>query len=89
MQEESPKPAVKARGRRSRRFVMADRDTDWLLPPSVQEWLPRDHLVRFVVEVMDQLDPDEVLQGYAGPGSAVPHPRVLVGLLVYGYASGV
>lgn len=68
---------------------MADRDTDYLLPPSVQEWLPQDHLARFVVEVVDQLDLDEVVQGYGGQGSAAHHPRVLVGLMVYGYATGV
>lgn len=80
---------MKARAKRRKRFVMADRDTDYLLPPSVQEWLPQDHLARFVVEVVDQLDLDEVVEGYGGQGSAAHHPRVLVGLLVYGYATGV
>ena len=32
-------------------FVLADRNTDFLLPPSIQDWLPEDHLARFVVEV--------------------------------------
>lgn len=32
------------------RFVVVDRDTAYLLPPSVDEWLPEDHLARFVVE---------------------------------------
>ena len=36
------------------RFVSADRDTASLLPPSVDEWLPNDHLARFVVEVIDR-----------------------------------
>ena len=34
-----------------------DRDTGFLLPPSVDEWLPQKHLARFVVEVIDGLDP--------------------------------
>jgi hypothetical protein len=38
------------------RFVPVDRDTAYLLPPSVDEWLPDDHLARFVVEVIDRLD---------------------------------
>jgi hypothetical protein len=38
------------------RFVTIDRDTSYLLPPSVDEWLPANHLARFVVEVIDQLD---------------------------------
>lgn len=37
-------------------FQPIDRDTDFLLPPSVQEWLPEAHLARYVVEVVEQLD---------------------------------
>ena len=71
------------------RFVPVDRDTAYLLPPSVDEWLPKDHLARFVVEVIERLDLDELTRQYAGRGSAAHHPAVLLGLLVYGYASGV
>jgi transposase len=71
------------------RFVPVDRDTDYLLPPSVDEWLPSDHLARFVVEVIDRLDLDELTKQYTGRGSAAHHPAVLLGLLVYGYANGV
>ena len=42
------------------RFTAVDRDTAYLLPPSVDEWLPQNHLARFVVEVIDQLDLSEV-----------------------------
>lgn len=52
------------------RFVPVDRDTAYLLPPSVDEWLPSDHLARFVVEVIDRLDLDELVKQYAGRGSA-------------------
>ena len=38
------------------RFVDADRDTAYLLPPSVSDWLPQDHLARFVVEIVERLD---------------------------------
>jgi transposase len=71
------------------RFVAVDRDTAYLLPPSVDEWLPDDHLARFVVEVIDQLDLSELVGQYAGRGSDAHHPAVLLGLLIYGYASGV
>jgi transposase len=71
------------------RFVPVDRDTAYLLPPSVDEWLPDDHLARFVVEVIEQLDLNELLAQYAGRGSAAHHPAVLLGLLIYGYANGV
>lgn len=36
------------------RFVAVDRDTAYLLPASVNEWLPTNHLARFVVEVIEQ-----------------------------------
>ena len=71
------------------RFVPVDRDTAYLLPPSVDEWLPRDHLARFVVEVIERLDLGDLTKQYAGRGSAAHHPTVLLALLVYGYASGV
>lgn len=71
------------------RFVAVDRDTAYLLPPSVDEWLPQEHLARFVVEVIEQLDLSELTRQYAGRGSAAHHPAVLLALLVYGYASGV
>lgn len=71
------------------RFVPVDRDTAYLLPPSVDDWLPNDHLARFVVEVIERLDLDDLVRQYAGRGSAAHHPAVLLGLLIYGYASGV
>jgi transposase len=71
------------------RFVAVDRDTAYLLPPSVNEWLPANHLARFVVEVIEQLDLSALTRQYVGRGSAAHHPAVLLGLLVYGYASGV
>ena len=70
-------------------FRMIDRQTGFLLPPSVDEWLPEKHLARFVVEVVDGLDLRAMSQSYRGSGSASYHPSLLLGLLVYGYATGV
>src|SRR5271157_1293397 len=70
-------------------FRPIDRETGFLLPPSVDEWLPEKHLARFVVEVVEGLDLRAMSGGYRGSGSASYHPRMLVGLLVYGYATGV
>lgn len=71
------------------RFITINRDTAYLLPPSVQEWLPEGHLARFVVEVVNQLDLRKLESAYSGRGSDAHHPAVLLGLLIYGYASGV
>jgi len=70
------------------RFVPVDRDTQFLFPPSVQEWLPDNHLARFVVEVIEELDLTALEQSYAGRGSDAIHPAMLVALLLYGYATG-
>ena len=71
------------------RFVTVNRDTAYLLPPSVDDWLPKDHLARFVVEIVDQLDLSELTRQYRGTGSDAYHPSVMLGLFIYGYATGV
>lgn len=73
----------------SGRFVNVDRDTAYLLPPSVQDWLPENHLARFVVEIVEQLDLRQLTTAYRGRGSDACHPAMLVALLFYGYATGV
>ena len=70
-------------------FREFDRETRFLLPPSLDEWLPEQHLARFVVEVIDGLDLSAMVKSYRGTGSAGYHPALLLGLLVYGYATGV
>lgn len=70
-------------------FIFTDRKTDYLLPPSLDDWLTEDHLARFVVEVVDQLDISNLTRQYAGRGSKAYHPATLLALLVYGYATGV
>jgi len=70
-------------------FRVIDRQTGFLLPPSVDEWLPERHLARFVVEVAEGLDLRSMSSAYRGSGSASYHPQLLLGLVVYGYATGV
>jgi transposase len=70
-------------------FRPIDRQTSFLLPPSVDDWLPEKHLARFVVELIDNLDVSAMSGVYRGSGSASYHPRLLLGILVYGYATGV
>jgi transposase len=68
---------------------MIDRATGYLLPPSVDEWLPERHLARFIVEVIERLDLSAMSGSYRGTGSASYHPALLLGILIYGYATGV
>jgi transposase len=70
-------------------FRPTDRETGFLMPPSVDEWLPEQHLARFIVEVVEGLDLRGMSGSYRGSGSASYHPSVLLSILVYGYATGV
>jgi transposase len=70
-------------------FRPINRDMDFLMPPSVDEWLPQRHLARFVVEVIEGLDLRAMTGSYRGSGEASYHPQLLLGLIIYGYATGV
>jgi transposase len=73
----------------SAHFKAVDRETIYLFPPSVQDWLPEKHLARFVVDVVSNLDLHELKMPYTGVGSEAFHPEMLLALLFYGYATGV
>jgi transposase len=73
----------------SHTFRQVDRETLFLLPPSMEDWLPEGHLARFVVEMVAQLDLTTIKTAYAGRGSKAHHPEMLLALLFYGYATGV
>lgn len=70
-------------------FRMIERLTGFLLPPSVDQWLPERHLARFIVEAVDGLDLKPMSGSYRGSGSKSYHPRLLLGMLIYGYATGI
>jgi transposase len=70
-------------------FRPTDRLTGYLMPPSVDEWLPQRHLARFVVEVVEGLELRAMSKAYRGSGSASYHPGPLLSMLIYGYATGV
>jgi transposase len=73
------------------RFRECTLDQPMLLSPSMQEWLPENHLARFIGDVMEQLDLSKILREYErrdGRGQAGYHPLMLTRLLLYGYAVG-
>lgn len=71
------------------RFRPIQRDTDYLFPPSMSDWLPEHHLSRFVVEIVEQLDLKPMEQAYGASGSDAFHPALLLSIMIYGYATGV
>jgi len=66
-------------------------EQDFLLPPSLREWLPESHLSYFVSDMMDQLDLSGIEQRYEREDRGYPpyHPRMMSKVLVYGYCVGV
>ncbi len=69
-------------------FRPCDRETPYLLPPSLDDRLPENHLARFVADIVDRLDLSVLIRRYRGGGSAAYHPAMRLALLIYGYATG-
>ena len=66
-------------------------DQPYLMPPSLQDWLPAGHLARFIGQVVEELDLSALYAKYQrrdGRGKAAYHPVLLLRLLFYGYATG-
>jgi transposase len=66
-------------------------EQDLLLPPSLREWLPEDHLAYFVSDLIDALDLSAITAVYEDEERGYPpyHPVMLTKVLVYGYCVGV
>jgi len=73
------------------RFREYNPKQDFLLPPSLREWLPSDHLANFISDVVDTLDLSEILNDYDNSqgGQAPFHPVMMVKLLLYAFCVGV
>ena len=74
----------------AQRFVGCDCDQVFLLPPSVDDWLPADHFARFVIAVVEEMDLSAFYADYRADGHGRPahDPAMMVALLVYAYARG-
>jgi transposase len=71
-------------------FVLCGRDQELLLPPSLREWLPDDHLAWFVLDAVEEMDLSAFYGAYRedGWGRVAFDPQMMVALLLYGYAVG-
>jgi transposase len=72
-------------------FVRVDRDQQFLLPPDLRSWLPADHEVWFVIDVVESLDVSGLEASYrlGAAGRAPVSPTMLLTLLVWGYSRGL
>jgi transposase len=74
----------------SQNFVGCDRGQVFLLPPSLTDWVPEDHLVWSVLGAVEQMDLTAFYGAYRsnGQGRAAYDPAMMVALLLYAYAIG-
>ena len=73
-----------------KRFRKYDPDQLLLMPPSLKDWLPEDHLAYFVSDLVERLDLSEIFASYEEKRGYPPHhPVMMTKLLLYGYAVGV
>lgn len=72
-------------------FRAFDPGQDLLLPPSLDDWLPADHMARFIADLVDEhLDLSRIHASYTEGRGAPPYdPRLMVRILLYGYTTGV
>src|SRR5215217_5023120 len=72
-------------------FIACDREQELLLPPSLREWLPEEHLAWFVLDAVGELDLAAFYASYRhdGWGRAAHDPAMMVALFVYAYSIGV
>ena len=75
----------------SKTFRPYEPDQIMLMPASMQDWLPSDHLAYFISDVVDQLDLSAIMKRYAGEERGYPpyHPAMMVKVLLYAYCIGV
>lgn len=70
-------------------FRPFDRDQGLLMPPSLHDWVPEGHLVRFIADVVDSLDLSAIEETYTEERGYPPyHPRMMVAVLLYAYCTG-
>lgn len=65
------------------RFVNIDHDTPLLLPPDLRDWLPKDHLVHFIMDAVDLIDVSRARVNERGTGSAQYPPSMMMSLLFF------
>ena len=75
----------------SKTFRPYEPDQIFLMPASMQDWLPSDHLTYFISDVVDHLDLSAIMKRYAGEERGYPpyHPAMMVKVLLYAYCIGV
>ena len=75
----------------ARAFLPFDLNQPFLLPPDIRDWLPDQHLARFIVDVVETVDLRELMRAYmhaSDAGRPGYHPKMMLGLVLYAYCTG-
>jgi transposase len=70
-------------------FISANREQQILMPYNLGDWLPENHMSRFIVDIVDRLNFKHVYNNYKPGGSKAYDPRMLLSLIFYGYSTGI
>src|SRR5258708_15436612 len=70
------------------KFKSIQNDQLFLLPPNIEEFIPEGHLARVISEIVDTFDTRKIEERYSYQGQKSYHPKILIKLWVYGYATG-
>jgi len=75
----------------SSKFIYPDRETPLTFPPSLEDWLPEEHLARFIVDIVDRLDLSEIRSSYSKQtlGQKAYEPAMMVSLIFYCLITGI
>jgi transposase len=73
----------------SRGFISGNRDQLLLLPPSVDKWIPKDHVVRFIWDCVCQMDMFAFYRSYGKEGRPPYDPAMMLAVLIYAYSEGI
>jgi transposase len=69
-------------------FRTPDRDQIYLIPPSLEDWIPEDDIVHFIIEAVELVPMSEFHINHKGTGKVQYHPQMMLALLLYCYSHG-
>ncbi|MGC1122118.1 MAG: transposase, partial [Candidatus Methanofastidiosia archaeon] len=71
------------------KFLLYDQHQEWLLPKSVQDYVPENHIARTVSDIIDHLDMTSIITSYDHRGAPAYHPRMMMKVLTYALLIGI
>lgn len=71
------------------KFIPYDPYQELLLPKSIQDYIPENHIARFVSRIIDHMDITAIIMSYGHRGAPAYHPRMMLKVLVYAYSIGM